>query len=242
MSEAIQENIVVDSVTSTIPEKKAKRARGGAGVKEKVKKEKIEKVKKVKEVKPIPVNKTWKIPSRNDTSWEQTKFLKHVHSLIKELVPQLLDMEDMRDAFNKVVECLSTFTSADFISFIPSATNRYKIYEPIVEYEIYSFLGNCGRICSCRENYASTKTKIQNEWLTFWNLIKPFILEHLEAKHFEKVHRQTIKKYQDAIHNLEDRAEQRITQIRETAENHKKWYIERVIELLKKDPKNKGDM
>lgn len=242
MSDAIQENIVVDhAVIHTVPEKRDKIARRGAGVKVKKEKVKKERVEKVKETKPLPINKSWIIPSRNDNSWEQTKFLKHVHSLIKELVPHLLDMEDIRDAFNKLVKCLSTFTSADFISYIPSAKTRYKIYSHD-DYEIYSFLGNCGRICSCKEDYASIKTQIQNEWLIFWNLIKPFILEHLEEKHFEKVHRLTIKRYQNAIHDLEDRTERKITQIREISENHKKWYIERIIEILKKDPKYKHDV
>jgi hypothetical protein len=237
MSNTIQENtatatmsVTMDTPVKKVGDRKAKKgANGGAG-------DKPEKPKKGKKL--VPVSKTWNVPTKHDAAWEQTKFLKHVHSLIKELAPQLLETSSIRDEFNKLVELLSKFTNTDFVSWIPSPRSRYSLCLTMNAHYVdkYSFLGNYGRWQNWTTRLSPEKESIENEWLKFWNLIKPTIWGPLKKVHFDTECRDRIKNYQQTVIAIEYEVERKIAQIREKAENQKKYYIEQITNLLKQDP------
>jgi hypothetical protein len=240
MSDAVQENTVVtpviEAVTAVVeaaPVKRAKggrKARGGAG-------DKPVKEKKVKPVKVIPVSKTWNVPNARKPGWQQTNFLKHIHSLIVELAPQLLEMEDIRNEFNSLIEFLSTYTNQDFITWTPSRAGRYAIYSYMGDAynPKYSFLCQFGRWQNWRTEQSPEKYAVEERWLKFWELIKPAIWGPLKRVHYEKVYRARIKQYQDSIINIENAVEHKIKDIRERAERQKKYFIEQITKMLKED-------
>ena len=244
MSDTIQENTIIVDATATAtamdtPVKKARgkkaarEATGGAGDKPK------------KEKKPVPVSKTWNVPTKHDAAWEQTKFLKHIHSLIKELAPQLLEMEDVRDEFNNLVDFLSKFTNTDFVTWTPGPRNRYSIYLNMGSSysDKFSFLGNYGRWQNWTTRLSPEKEEIENKWLRFWNIIKPAIWAPLNRVYFNTECRVRIKNYQDTVIAIEYGIERKIAELREKAERQKKWYIEQIGHLLKHDPNYKeGDV
>jgi hypothetical protein len=225
------------TVTKETPVKKARgkkaksEAKGGAGEKPK------------KETKPVPVSKTWNIPTKHDVAWEQTKFMKHLHSLIKELSPQLLEMENIRDEFNKLVEFLSKFNNTVFVTWIPGPRSRYSLCLNMDVYYVdkHSFLGNYGRWQNWVTRHSPEKESIENEWLKFWNLIKPAMWEPLKRVHFDTECRARIKNYQQTVVAIEYDAERRIEEIRNKAENQKKWCIEQITNMLKHDPDYKEE-
>jgi hypothetical protein len=258
MSDNIQETntVTIDASTMETPVKKtrgrkaASEATGGAGdkpvSKEKVKKEKVKKVKKEKPKKekaPLHVSKTWNVPTRHDRHWEQTRFLKSLHSLIKELTPHLLEMEDIRDEYNKLVEFLSKFDNTHFRTWNTSPSTKYSLYANMghIYNEKYTFLGSQGRWQDWRTENSHERKLVEGEWLKFWNLIKPVIWEPLAKIYFEKNYRVLIKKYQETVIALENDLERRIRVLRDNTEHRKKWYIEQITNMLKHDPSSNTD-
>lgn len=238
MSDTIQEN-TTDATDTTTIETHAKRtrgrkARGGAGDKL------ITTEKVVKEKKPILISKTWNIPSRRDGAWEQTKIMKYFHSLIKDLAPQLLEMENVRDAYNNLVEFLSTFTNQQFITYLPLKTRCY--------YNLHKYMGikhsyktNITDILGIK--WASRAVKntpegvsVETECLNFWNIIRPSIWKPLQRAYFEKVCRVRIKNFQEEIEKIDINTQNKIANTIKLAENRKKWYISQINDMLKYDP------
>jgi hypothetical protein len=237
MSDAVQENTVIN-VAEGAPVKgnKGRNVRGGAG-------DKPVKEKKVKPAKVIPVSKTWNVPRPRGIGSDQTIFLRHIHSLILELAPQLLEMEDIRNEFNSLVEFLSRYTNADFVTWTPSKGGRYSIYTYMgsAYNPKYSFLCQCGRWTNWRTEQSPEKLAVEARWLKFWELIKPAIWGPLKRVHFDKDYRVRIKQFQDTIINIETATEQRIVDLRERAERQKKYFIEQITKMLKEDPDYKEE-
>lgn len=248
MSDTIQENTIVETVANAIametPVKKtrgkkaASEVAGGAGDKP-VATEKAEKPKKEKKV--VPVSKTWNVPTKHHSHWDQTKFLKHIHSLIKELAPQLLEMDCIRDEFNNLIDFLSKFANTDFVTWTPGIRNRYSIYLTMDSGydEKYSFFGSYGRWQNWSTMLSPEKEEVKNKWLTFWNLIKPAIWGPLHRAYFDTDCRSRIKNYQDTVIAIEYGLERKIAELREKAERQKIWYIDQIRHLLTHDPEYK---
>jgi hypothetical protein len=245
MSDAVQENTVVtpviEAVTSVVEvapvmRAKGRKARGGTG-------DKPVKEKKAKPAKVIPVSKTWNVPRPRGIGSDQTIFLKHIHSLIVELAPELLEMEDIRNEFNSLVEFLSTYTNADFVTWTPNRASRYAIYTYMgsAYNPKYSFLCQYGRWQNWRTEQSPEKLAIEARWLKFWELIKPAMWAPLKRVHFDKDYRVRIKQFQDTIINIENATEQRIVDLRERAERQKKYFIEQITKMLKEDPDYKEE-
>jgi hypothetical protein len=232
MSECVQENNVV---VSGDEEKKTKgrKPRGGAG-------DKPVKEKKVKAEKVIPISKTWNVPSKHSVGLQQTLFLKHIHSLIKELAPQLLDREDIRDEFNSLIEYLKQYTSRDFITWPVRSRSRYIVYKIMDEYytkpSYYTFLGGYGSWQDVKNFHSPVKAEIDARWVKFWELIAPTILTPLRRAYFEKEVRGRIRNIQEAIVSLDKTTEERIATIRSEADSRRKEYIKIINKLLKDDP------
>ena len=129
MSDTIQENtIVIAATTMETPVKKtrgrkaASEAKGGAGDKP------VAKERPKKEKKAVPVSKTWNVPRRHDTDLNISAFLIHIHLLIKELCPELLNNSEIRDAYNNLRVFLSNYSHVDLVTFTPRPKNKYNIY------------------------------------------------------------------------------------------------------------------
>jgi hypothetical protein len=234
MSEHVQENTVVVVTEEPAKKTKGRKPRGGAG-------DKPVKEKKVKPAKVVPVSKTWNAPTKH-TSTPQTLFLKHIHALIKELSPELLEKEDIRDEYNSLVEYLSQFTRNEFITWPVRSHERYRLCRNMDEYykrqSYYTFLGGYGSWQDVKNYDSPLKKEIDGRWVKFWELISPTILAPLRRAYFEKEIRGRIRNLQEIIVSLDKSTEERIAAIRQDADNKRSSCIKRITELLKYDPDN----
>jgi hypothetical protein len=232
MSASIQENVVV-AVEESEKKTKSRKPRGGAG-------DKPVKEKKVKVAKAVPVSKTWNIPNRHSVGLEQTVFLKHIHALIKELAPELLEREDVRDEFNSLVEYLSKYTNRDFVTWDGRRRPRYIICKTMdVHYEkkpYYTFLGGYGSWQDVKNYNSPLKAEIDGRWIKFWELIAPIILVPLRRAYFEKEIRWRIRTLHKSIMTLNMTTDNKIAHIKKSADEKRQEYIKIINKLLKEDP------
>lgn len=67
-------------------------------------------------------NNGYNVPNKSEP--RSTRFFNYLYGMIKEAVPALLEREDVRKAYNQIVECCLKYD--EYIgSYIPSRSNRY---------------------------------------------------------------------------------------------------------------------
>ena len=219
-------------ITEVKTEVKSKRTKKPKVEKEKKGKEKVEKVEKPKTVKTkVDKYNGFKVPDKKIIT---TRWTIHVYDMIKEAQPELLQRDDVRTAYNNLVECLRKYDGL-LASYIPS---KYSKYNSGIDFD---YVANGVAVFNCHpfrwlpeHDYTNHKSNEQRDenikkkiefivelekvYTPLFDLIKRDVIPYMELKQHEINSKYTIQR----LHYQMEKVEKSI-----------KMYESRVTDLYK---------
>ena len=169
--------------------------------------------KKTKGGKKVKVDKFngFKVPSGKG-KFPSIRWCRHVYDMIEEANPALLKRDDVRDAYNAVIDCCRKYDGT-LESWIPSKYNKYRDGVKPNPLNKYSQLQSL----PCRFTYEydtwnnpDLKMRLQTEcadiiksYTVLYDLIKRDVVPYMETKQHEINCKKTIEFYQHNMENLE---------------------------------------
>ena len=188
-------------ITEVKTEVKSKKTKKPKVEKEKKGKEKVEKVEKVEKAKVEKTVKTkvdkyngFKVPDKKILS---TRWTIHVYDMIKEARLELLQREDIRTAYNNLIDCLRKYDGL-LESYIPSKSSKYNSGID------FDYIANGVAIFNCHpfrwipnSNYADSQrdenikkkiefiVEIEKVYTPLFDLIKRDVIPYMELKQHE---------------------------------------------------------
>jgi len=219
---------VINEVKTEVKSKRAKKPKVEKVEKPKVEKPKVEKVEKVKKPKVEKVEKPkivktkvdkyngFKVPDKKIPS---TRWANHVYDIIKEARLELLQQEDVRTAYNNLVECLRKYDGL-LASYIPS---KYSKYNSGIDFD---YVANGVAVFNCRPfrwlaehdytNHKSNEQRDQNikkkiefivelekVYTPLFDLIKRDVIPYMELKQHEINSKYTIQRLHYQMEKVE---------------------------------------
>lgn len=152
----------------------------------------------------------FKVPDKKIIS---TKWAIHVYNMIKEAQQELLQREDVRTAYNKLVECLRKYDG--FLeSYIPTKYQKYNSGIDIMKNGVVIFNYNTFRWISDND-YAPPprKTLLEKKaefiiefkqiYTPLFDLIKRDVINYMELKKHEIDNKYTIERYHYQMEKIE---------------------------------------
>ena len=219
-------------ITEVKTEVKSKRTKKPKVEKEKKGKEKVEKVEKPKTVKTkVDKYNGFKVPDKKIIT---TRWTIHVYDMIKEARLELLQREDVRTAYNNLIDCLRKYDGL-LESYIPS---KYSKYNSGIDFD---YIANGVAVFNCHpfrwlpeHDYTNHKSNEQRDvnikkkiefivelekvYTPLFDLIKRDVIPYMELKQHEINSKYTIQR----LHYQMEKVERSI-----------KMYENRVTELYK---------
>ena len=228
---------VITEVKTEVKSKRTKKPKVEKEKKGKEKVEKVEKVEKPKVEKPKTVKTKvdkyngFKVPDKKIIT---TRWTIHVYDMIKEAQPELLQRDDVRTAYNNLVECLRKYDGL-LASYIPS---KYSKYNSGIDFD---YIANGVAVFNCHpfrwlpeHDYTNHKSNEQRDvnikkkiefivelekvYTPLFDLIKRDVIPYMELKQHEINSKYTIQR----LHYQMEKVERSI-----------KMYENRVTELYK---------
>jgi hypothetical protein len=177
--------------------------------------------------------KGFNVPSKSCRRHKSTPWGYHVYHMIKEAKPELLEREDVRQAYNNLIDCLRKY-EGQLESWAPNRYHKYKIgiklapYEhselqsiPARFFEEYHAINNPDLKLKLKEQAED----IVNSYIPLYDLIKRDVVPYMEMKQHEidkaewlKLYKYRIEKLESKILYWEDCIEEAQKQILECAE------------------------
>ena len=163
--------------------------------------EKVEKVEKLKTVKTkVDKYNGFKVPDKKIPS---TRWASYVYNMITEAKPSLLQMDDVRTTYNKMVECLRKYGGL-LESYIPTKYYKYhnsRIYldDNIFDCHVFRWISDNYDYNNPRPN-ENRKKKLEfivefaDVYTLFFNLIRRDIIPYMELKQHEINSKQQIER------------------------------------------------
>jgi hypothetical protein len=208
----------------------------------KAKKEKVAKV--AKAPKPDKYN-GFKVPSKGNRH-KATPWARFIYDMIQEAKPDLLAREDVKVAYNNLVECLSKYETDDtqgegdygLRSWIPSKHSKYRMGIKPEEYGSsrglpFSYNNNYYKDVlnvAIRERTTNIYTDIHNTYKVLYDLIKRDVVPYMEIKEWENTSKKTVQNY----HSYMERLENEIKHYEKCIQNHHKLigeYAKKCVDL-----------
>ena len=150
----------------------------------------------------------FKVPNKRQTS---TRWCLHIYSMINEAKPELLQREDIKNAYNALIECLMEYDGT-LVSWVPPKYNKYrdgiKPYKsgysyfdglPLrfnQEYETYSKP-------DLKKQFQEVSAKILGIYIPLYDLIKRDVVPFMEVKQHETSSKKDIEFYHAQMEKLE---------------------------------------
>ena len=191
---------VITEVKTEVKSKRTKKPKVEKEKKGKEKVEKVEKVEKPKVEKPKTVKTKvdkyngFKVPDRKVVS---TRWLIHIYNMIKEAQQELLQKDDVRNAYNNLGECLRKYDGY-IESYIPSKYQKYNSGIDIMKNGVVIFNYNTFRLIyengpdhanpqrkTLQEKKAEFITEFTLIYTPLFDLIKRDVINYMELKKYE---------------------------------------------------------
>ena len=203
--------------------------------KEKKGKEKVEKVEKPKVEKTVKTKvdkyNGFKVPDKKIPS---TRWANHVYDMIKEAQPELLQREDVRTAYNNLVECLRKYDGL-LESYIPS---KYSKYNSGIDFD---YIANGVAVFNCHpfrwladHDYTNHKSNEQRDENIKKKIEFIVELEKVYTPLFDLIKRDVINYMKLTQHEINSKYTiQRLHYQMEKVEKSIKMYESRITDLYK---------
>jgi hypothetical protein len=150
----------------------------------------------------------FKVPAKGRAA---TRWAIHIYDMMKEAKPELLQREDIKNAYNALIECLIEYEGT-LISWVPTKYNRYKegikpykssytYFEGLPlrfnqEYEAYNKP-------DLKKQFQETSAKILQTYTPLYDLIKRNVVPYMELKQHETSSKKDIEFYHGQMEKLE---------------------------------------
>jgi hypothetical protein len=150
----------------------------------------------------------FKVPPKGRTA---TRWAIHIYDMMKEAKPELLQREDIKNAYNALIECLQEY-DVTLTSWVPAKYNRYKdgikpykssyaYFEGLPlrfnqEYEAYNKP-------DLKKQFQETSAKILKTYTPLYDLIKRDVVPYMELKLHETTSKKDIEFYHNQMEKLE---------------------------------------
>jgi hypothetical protein len=143
-------------------------------------------------VKP-PKDNGFKVPSKSGRKYQSTPWGYHLYHMIKEAKPELLEQDEVRLAYNNVIDCLLKY-DGKYESWCPDRYNKYRIGIKPMHNDYLDTDTVYGRFINERDSYKDPKLKQQikewtkdilNTYIVLYDLIKRYVVPYQEMKQYD---------------------------------------------------------
>jgi hypothetical protein len=176
---------------------------------------KSKKVAKAKEEKPkeekpkVEKHGGFKVPPKSGRV-KSTKWCYHVYDIIKEAAPALLQREDVKNAYNSVIDCCLKY-EGKLDTWIPTKYYRYINGIKVDDKSYGYFKGLCIRFLNeyghltpeVKAEFKTISDDILKEYRILYDLIKKDVVNYMEIKNHESKSKKDIEYYHNQMEKLE---------------------------------------
>lgn len=163
----------------------------------------------------------FKVPSKGNQS---TRWCLHIYSMMNEANPELRQREDIKNAYNALIECLLEY-EGELTSWVPAKYSRYttgiKLSKSSYgyfdclplrfnnEYDAY-------HNADIKKRFQEVSAKVLQTYTPLYDLIKRDVVPYMELKHHETASKKDIEYYHNQMEKLERTIKQYETGIVDT--------------------------
>lgn len=160
---------------------------------------------------PVPSNKSntsnqdltsttklrWNVPNRR--THPQNMWPRHIHTIIKECNPALLQRTDIHEAYQHLMEGLLLYAPRIMRSYEPYKDNKYNrgIHIQVIEELIGESISTHNGVT--RQEFKAAATDIMARYSVLYELIKHEVVPYMERKNRELVMAKDTKHYTDKL-------------------------------------------
>lgn len=150
----------------------------------------------------------FKVPAKSRAT---TRWAIHIYDMMKEAKPELLQREDIKNAYNALIDCLLEYEGS-LISWAPAKYNKYK--EGIKPYKSsYTYFENLPLRFNqeyeaynrpdLKKQFQENSAKILQTYTPLYDLIKRDVVPYMELKQHEVSSKKDIEFYHGQMEKLE---------------------------------------
>lgn len=156
---------------------------------------------------PKPKKIKWNVPAANSVI-RSTHWARHIHTMIKEADPSLLLRDDVRDAYNQLVDCLVAHRDT-VQSYHPYSVVKYRQgikYDTLDEFtlsRIITLLQNT-QLRQTTEQYKAIVAIIYAAYQPIYALIKDTVVPYMEQTTLQKRKKEEEERYKRTLAKLLD--------------------------------------
>jgi hypothetical protein len=151
----------------------------------------------------------FKVPSKT-TGPRPTKWVVHIYAMIKDANPKLLERDDVRTAFNNLVDCLMKYDGS-FVSWCPTKREKYRSGIVLRDVKYSTLKGLPARFtydyqattAELRKKLQDESADIINTYMVLYDLIKRDVVPYMEKTDYELNSKKQIEYYRNLIANTE---------------------------------------
>ena len=198
MSDTTAETAIAITATEAVTEVK----KSNKAVKAKEEKPKVEKPK-------VEKHGGFKVPAKSGRH-KSTKWCYHLYDMIKEAAPALLQREDVKTAYNNLIDCCSKYEDR-LDTWIPTKYYRY-ISGIKIDDKGYGYFKGLPIRFANEYGYHTTEVKAEFKTISedilkthrvLYDLIKKDVVNYMEIKNYESKSKKDIEYYHNQMEKLE---------------------------------------
>jgi hypothetical protein len=146
------------------------------------------------------------------TSRKSTLWCKHIYEMIKEAKPELLQQEDVKNAYNALVDMLGLYET-ELRSWVPTKYNKYSTGIKFNSSATYGYFGGlpinfnqeyeAWNRPDLKKRFQEESAKIMAVYKPLYNLIGRHVVPYMETKHHELNSKKTLENYHRIMEKYE---------------------------------------